>query len=237
MKKLALILLLPLLMAAAPQPSGTLTGPSTATYGDTVTYDVTTQNVKRGHDLWVQVVCVQGNVVVFQYSDLEAPYEFPLVDQTGLEWDGGAASCFVALRYREKDGRNGSIITLAPDLTLNVAAQPEAFAAAVAAGSIVGPTGDASYGGTITFDATFTAKKNENVRLQVICQSADTSVIYGDVRDLASSPATASFVLGFPEQGTSVWDGSAAECRADLFSVAPNHSVTYLDTVEFHAAA
>lgn len=97
------------------------------------------------------------------------------------------------------------------------------------ASGTVSVSGSQEYGGTLTVESSWTGvKRNQAVRVQVTCQLPDTSVVYGDVRDLSGASATSTFVLGSPEQGTSEWDGSPAICRVDLFAVARNGTVEFL---------
>jgi hypothetical protein len=93
-------------------------------------------------------------------------------------------------------------------------------------GSLV-VSGTSAYGSTVTAEVAWAdVRRNQNVRVQLLCMQ-DIGVVYGDVRDV-KDPQTVSFVLGSPEQGTSVWDGSPARCRVDLYAVAPSREITYL---------
>ena len=69
-------------------------------YGDAVRFDTTVDGrLASNSKVYVTVVCSQGGNVVYQWS-ADPGFTFPLQDQAGLEWDGGAASCSATLIYR-----------------------------------------------------------------------------------------------------------------------------------------
>jgi hypothetical protein len=101
---------------AAPQrPTGTVTGETVYSYGDSAQFSTTVSGrVPNKGYLYLSVVCWQGtervDPVVYQWSNHNLDFAFPLIDQNGqgLEWDGQAASCAVVLYYREDNGPRGS---------------------------------------------------------------------------------------------------------------------------------
>lgn len=97
--------------------------------------------------------------------------------------------------------------------------------------SIASPT----LGSAVDLVATYwDVRKQDTVRVQVLCLQ-NGGVVYGDNRVLTQSPSAASFVLGSPANGTSVWAGGSASCRADLYVVSNAGRVTGMDTAEFSA--
>jgi hypothetical protein len=80
-------------------------GPS---YGSEVSFDTEVSGTMAPKsDVYVTVVCVQNDTVVFQYSGgVDAAY--PLADQAGqgLEWDGGDADCSATLIYSVRKGKS-----------------------------------------------------------------------------------------------------------------------------------
>lgn len=99
--------------AAKPQPvSGTIDLVAEApSYGDSVEFDTSVSGKMAAHSYtYIQVVCLQGDDVVYQVSqrDLSAPFE--LNERVGLEWDGGDAHCLSALVYRV-DKKRGDTVT------------------------------------------------------------------------------------------------------------------------------
>ena len=113
-----------------------------------------------------------------------------------------------------------AIIALACLLAL--AAKP------VPSGSLEGPTGDIRYGGTVTFQVEQDARSGAILQVLAI---KDGSVVYGD--NVPDPHGAVSFTLGSPQNGTSVWDGGPASCRADLYVVSPNGDILFLDAVTF----
>lgn len=94
----------------------------------------------------------------------------------------------------------------------------------------------AAHGQTIGLDASYQGTKQQDaVRVQVICMQ-DGSVVYGDNSVLTGSPSTVWFVLGEPNNGTSVWTSGPASCRSDLYVVSGGAKVTFLASVGFEAA-
>jgi hypothetical protein len=89
--------------AAAPGPTGDIDLAPTAAairYGGSVSFVTSVQGkIASNSRVYVTVVCLQGPVAVYQYS-AAADFVFPLVDQAGLEWNGGSASCTGTLIYR-----------------------------------------------------------------------------------------------------------------------------------------
>ena len=94
----------------------------------------------------------------------------------------------------------------------------------------VQPTGTLSYsgttsiGGAVTLDATFKdVRRPDKARLSLICQTANTSVVYGEAFDLTTSPASKTFTIKAGEY-----------CRGDLYTVGPGpYNVKYLAAVSF----
>jgi hypothetical protein len=80
-------------------------------YGDEVHFvtEVSGRQSPKGY-LYNNVVCLQGDTVVYQASNLDLSAGFVLADQDGqnLVWDGRAAICYGTLVYRI-DGRNPTI--------------------------------------------------------------------------------------------------------------------------------
>jgi hypothetical protein len=107
---------------------------------------------------------------------------------------------------------------------------PLAVLGPASAAKPIEPTGTLSYsgsttvGGTVTLEATFKdVRKPDRVRLALICQTANTSVVYGEAFDLTSSPDSRDFTIGAGEY-----------CRGDLYTVGPgSYNVKYLATVKF----
>jgi hypothetical protein len=62
-------------------------------------------------------------------------------------------------------------------------------------------------------------KRPDTVRLQAICQTADTSVVWSRAQTLTMSPST---VVYDPPSGLA--------CRVDLFTVSGGNKITYLET-------
>jgi len=85
-------------------------------------------------------------------------------------------------------------------------------------------SGDTRIGGVVTLDATFKdVRKPDKARLSLICQTANTSVVYGEAFDLTTSPASRTFTIGAGEY-----------CRGDLYTVGPgSYNIKYLATVKF----
>lgn len=110
-------------------------------------------------------------------------------------------------------------------------------------GSLV-VSGDMTYGGELAVTAEWANLPYPLLVLQVLCQSADTSVVYAEAVGPTVSPFTHTFTLGIPdpERGTSVWDGSfPVSCRVDLMNQFYNekpllYEVIYLDTERFDVA-
>jgi len=77
-------------------------------YGSEVSFDTAVSGTMAPKsDVYVTVVCVQNNAVVYQYSGgTDAAY--PLADQAGqgLEWDGGDADCSATLIYSVRKGKS-----------------------------------------------------------------------------------------------------------------------------------
>jgi hypothetical protein len=95
--------------------------------------------------------------------------------------------------------------------------------------------GSPALGSAVDLVATYwDVRKQDTVRVQVLCLQ-NGGVVYGDNRVLTQSPSAASFVLGSPANGTSVWGGGSASCRADLYVVGSAGRVIGMDTAEFSA--
>lgn len=94
--------------------AATVDAASTAAYqyGESVAFQTTVDGrVSAKATVYVTVVCMQGNEVVYQYSG-DRDGSFPLADQAGLEWDGGDASCEAWLIYRVEKGKSAEITML-----------------------------------------------------------------------------------------------------------------------------
>jgi hypothetical protein len=69
-------------------------------YGENVRFDTTVDGrLASNSKVYVTVVCSQDGRVVYQWS-ADPGFTFPLQDQAGLEWNGGAAACSATLIYR-----------------------------------------------------------------------------------------------------------------------------------------
>jgi hypothetical protein len=77
-------------------------------YGTEVSFDTEVSGTMAPKsDVYVTVVCLQNDTVVYQYSGgVDAAY--PLADQAGqgLEWDGGDADCSATLIYSVRKGKS-----------------------------------------------------------------------------------------------------------------------------------
>jgi hypothetical protein len=83
-------------------------------YGETAWFDTTVDGrIGRKATVYITVVCLQGNEVVYQNSGARSA-GFPLTDLSGqgLEWDGGPASCTATLIYSDESGRGTTILWL-----------------------------------------------------------------------------------------------------------------------------
>lgn len=77
------------------------------TYGSRVGFNVEISgSMAPKSQLYVTVVCLQNDVVVYQAS-ADPDAEFALADQPGqgLEWDGGDAACSATLIYKVTKGK------------------------------------------------------------------------------------------------------------------------------------
>jgi hypothetical protein len=114
----ALVLSVPGVVVAAkssPTVSGAIVvDQSDVSYGDTVTFTVSSSPLDRWSSLYTSVVCVADGRVVYQ-SMLPAGASFELVDQTGdnLHWNGEAAVCHGQLVVRTIKGRSDSLTWIA----------------------------------------------------------------------------------------------------------------------------
>ena len=84
---------------------------SALSYGATARFDTSVSGRMAAKAyLYTNVVCLQGDTVVYQASNMDLSAGFTLVDQDGqnLVWDGRAAICHGTLVYRI-DGRNPTI--------------------------------------------------------------------------------------------------------------------------------
>ena len=89
-------------------------------YGDNVRFDTTVNGrLASNSRVYVTVVCSQDGRVVYQWS-ADPGFTFPLQDQAGLEWNGGAASCSATLIYRISKSRE-DVITWLDQTTFDVA--------------------------------------------------------------------------------------------------------------------
>jgi hypothetical protein len=82
-------------------------------------------------------------------------------------------------------------------------------------------------GGLSVYENTATAyfvgvKKSDTVRLQAICQTPDTSVVWSQADTITESPTKITY---YPPAGLS--------CRSDLFTVAGGGKITYLENVSW----
>ena len=117
---------------------------------------------------------------------------------------------------------------------------PAAAGARAPGGSLsIGSTGriwaNTSLGDTVDLAAAYwDVRRQDTVRVQVLCLQGG-GVVYGDNRILSDSPSGASFTLGQPTNGTSVWSSGAASCRGDLYVVGAGNRVTQLASVSFEA--
>ena len=102
-------------------------------------------------------------------------------------------------------------------------------------GSALRPLVAVLLGDTVDLAATYwDVRRQDTVRVQVLCLQGG-GVVYGDNRILSGSPSGASFTLGQPTNGTSVWSSGAASCRGDLYVVGAGNRVTQLASVSFEA--
>jgi hypothetical protein len=82
-------------------------------------------------------------------------------------------------------------------------------------------------GGLSVYENTATAyfigvKKSDTVRLQAICQTPDTSVVWSQADTITESPTKITY---YPPAGLS--------CRSDLFLVSGGNKITYLEDVSW----
>jgi hypothetical protein len=91
-----------------------------------------------------------------------------------------------------------------------------AFAApAQAAASLTGPTGDASLGGTVSFEANVSGVHDPRVDLictQGVDQYGRPIVVFYEAQDVSRDDTTATFTLTSAQ-----WTSGSADCQADLY--------------------
>jgi hypothetical protein len=81
--------------------------------------------------------------------------------------------------------------------------------------SVDGTTATASYVGV---------KKSDTVRLQALCQVANTGVVWSQVQTLTQSPTTVTYSVDYDDAY-----GPITNCRVDLFVVSGGNKITYLE--------
>lgn len=100
-RALALLLLIPFLMAARPQPSGTLTLTSTTP----VTFTATTEHVGRRDHVWVSTRCwdAAGNATYYG-EEIERNGFYVMDDTVWVLWFGTVAggTCRAFLLFRDE---------------------------------------------------------------------------------------------------------------------------------------
>jgi hypothetical protein len=86
-------------------------GTEALNYGDEVEFDVKTTPLKKGF-YYVNVVGIQGQIIVYQWSSRDLNFAFPLVDQAGqgLEWNGERASFIASLYHRVEHPKSLEIV-------------------------------------------------------------------------------------------------------------------------------
>ena len=105
MRRLILLLLVPILLAAAPQPSGTLTLTSTSP----VTFTATTDHVGRRDHVWVSMHCWDAaNNLTYYGEEIERNGSYVMDDTVWVLWTPPGStpqsgdSCRAFLLFRDE---------------------------------------------------------------------------------------------------------------------------------------
>lgn len=91
--------------------SATADSGSSVAYMDTISFNTVVENAAAKADVYITVICMQGDDVVYQVSGARDA-DFLLNDRAGLEWDGAAATCEGWLVHRVKKGKGSEITYL-----------------------------------------------------------------------------------------------------------------------------
>jgi hypothetical protein len=109
LRKLAPLLAVPILLAAAPQPQGTLTLTSTTP----VTFTAETSNLRNGSHLWVSLHCYPASGDVYYGEELaDANGNYVMDDQVWVLWSGtvaeGQCRAFLIYRFDSQSGKTST---------------------------------------------------------------------------------------------------------------------------------
>ena len=128
-----------------------------------------------------------------------------------------------------------SVLTIVTALGWPATAGSKAPGGSLSIGSGARVSANPSLGDTVDLAAAYwDVRRQDTVRVQVLCLQGG-GVVFGDNRVLSGSPSGASFTLGQPTNGTSVWSSGDASCRGDLYVVGAGNRVTQLASVSFQA--